>query len=242
MAGVFAHTVRPAMLAASRADRLRRTVERSPVTRKVVRRFVPGDTLDSVLDIVAALRDSGRYVSIDYLGENVTDADDAAADRAGVPAAARCAGSAGRYRATACGRWRCRSSFRRWGRRWIATERRSRWTTPAPSASGPSRWVPGSRWTPKTTPLPIRRCRSPATCASTSVAGHGFAGLPASHARRLQGAGLRRSAGPVVQGRLRRTGVGGLSGLCRDHRLLPALPAGADGRLRAIRWWPPMTR
>jgi proline dehydrogenase len=79
MAGVFAHTVRPAMLAASRADRLRRTVERSPVTRRVVRRFVPGDTLDSVLDIVAALRDSGRYVTIDYLGENVTDADHAAA-------------------------------------------------------------------------------------------------------------------------------------------------------------------
>jgi proline dehydrogenase len=79
MAGLYAHTVRPAMLAAGRADRLRRTVERSPITRRVVRRFVPGDTLDSVLDIVAVLRDSGRYVSIDYLGENVTDADDAAA-------------------------------------------------------------------------------------------------------------------------------------------------------------------
>jgi len=79
MAGVFAHTVRPVMLAASRADRLRRAVERSSVTRKVVRRFVPGDTLDDVLDAVAALRDSGRYVTIDYLGENVTDADDATA-------------------------------------------------------------------------------------------------------------------------------------------------------------------
>ncbi len=78
MAHLFAHTVRPAMLAASRADRLRRTVERSPVTRRVVRRFVPGETLDGVLGVVAALRDSGRYVSIDYLGENVTDADDAA--------------------------------------------------------------------------------------------------------------------------------------------------------------------
>ena len=78
MAGVFAHTVRPAMLAASRADRLRNTVERSPVTRRVVRRFVPGDTLEGVLDVVVGLRDSGRYVSIDYLGENVTDADDAA--------------------------------------------------------------------------------------------------------------------------------------------------------------------
>lgn len=78
MAGLFAHTVRPAMLAASRADRLRRTVERSPVTQKVVRRFVPGDSLDGVLGVVAALRDSGCYVSIDYLGENVTDADEAA--------------------------------------------------------------------------------------------------------------------------------------------------------------------
>jgi proline dehydrogenase len=77
MAGVFAHTVRPAMLAASRSDRLRRTVERSPVTRRVVRRFVPGDSIEGVLDAVAALRDSGRHVSIDYLGEDVTDADDA---------------------------------------------------------------------------------------------------------------------------------------------------------------------
>jgi proline dehydrogenase len=79
MAGVFAHTVRPAMLAASRADRLRHSIERSPVTRRVVRRFVPGDTLDGVLEVVGALRDSDRYVSIDYLGENVTDAADAAA-------------------------------------------------------------------------------------------------------------------------------------------------------------------
>jgi len=79
MAGVFAHTLRPAMLAAGRADGLRRAVERSPLTRRVVRRFVPGDTLGGVLDVVAALRDSERCLSIDYLGENVTDVDDAAA-------------------------------------------------------------------------------------------------------------------------------------------------------------------
>lgn len=79
MAGVFAHTLRPAMLAASRADGLRRAVERSALTRRVVRRFVPGDTLGGVLEVVAALRDSGRFISIDYLGENVVDADDAAA-------------------------------------------------------------------------------------------------------------------------------------------------------------------
>ncbi|MBX9638951.1 MAG: proline dehydrogenase family protein [Mycobacteriaceae bacterium] len=79
MPGVFAHTLRPAMLAASRADGLRRVVERSTLTRRVVRRFVPGDGLDGVLDVVATLRDSGRCISIDYLGENVVDADDAAA-------------------------------------------------------------------------------------------------------------------------------------------------------------------
>lgn len=79
MPGVFAHTLRPAMLAASRADGLRRVVERSSLTRRVVRRFVPGDGLDGVLDVVAALRYSGRYISIDYLGEHVVDADDAAA-------------------------------------------------------------------------------------------------------------------------------------------------------------------
>jgi proline dehydrogenase len=42
-----------------------------------VHRFVPGATLDRVLDSVAALRDSGRLVSIDYLGEDVTDVDGA---------------------------------------------------------------------------------------------------------------------------------------------------------------------
>lgn len=77
MAGLFATTLRPAILAASRREGLRRTAERLTVTRKVVRRFVPGETTDSVLNTVAVLRDSGRFVSIDYLGEDVANADDA---------------------------------------------------------------------------------------------------------------------------------------------------------------------
>ena len=108
MAGVFAHTVRPAMLAAGRADGLRRVVERSPVTRRVVRRFVPGDDLDAVLNIVAALRDSGRYVSIDYLGENVTDADGAAATVRAYLELLDALGAAAIAQPTGCGRWRCR--------------------------------------------------------------------------------------------------------------------------------------
>jgi proline dehydrogenase len=77
MSGLFATIVRPAILAASRSERLRRAAERMPVTRTVVRRFVPGETLDCVLDSVATLRKSGRYVSIDYLGEETTDRDGA---------------------------------------------------------------------------------------------------------------------------------------------------------------------
>ena len=77
MSGLFAKTLRPAILAASHSDGLRRTAERLPVTRKVVHRFVPGASLHRVLDSVAALRDSGSMVSIDYLGEDVTDLDGA---------------------------------------------------------------------------------------------------------------------------------------------------------------------
>ncbi|OBJ19179.1 proline dehydrogenase family protein [Mycobacterium colombiense] len=77
MAGLFATTLRPAILAASRREGLRRTAERLKVTRKVVHRFVPGETIDSVANSVAVLRDSGRLVSVDYLGEDVANADDA---------------------------------------------------------------------------------------------------------------------------------------------------------------------
>ncbi|OMC19259.1 proline dehydrogenase family protein [Mycobacterium colombiense] len=77
MAGLFATTLRPAILAASRREGLRRTAERLKVTRKVVHRFVPGETIDSVANSVAVLRDSGRLISIDYLGEDVANADDA---------------------------------------------------------------------------------------------------------------------------------------------------------------------
>jgi proline dehydrogenase len=75
--GIFASTARPAILAASRSRRLRRTAERWPVTRRVVQRFVPGESLEEAMNAVAVLRDSGRMVSIDYLGEDVTDVDTA---------------------------------------------------------------------------------------------------------------------------------------------------------------------
>jgi proline dehydrogenase len=77
MAGLFANTLRPAIMAASRRPGLRRAAEGLPATRRAVHRFVPGETIGSVLDSVAALRMSGRYVSVDYLGEDVSNAGDA---------------------------------------------------------------------------------------------------------------------------------------------------------------------
>lgn len=77
MGRAFASTLRPAIIAASRRPGLRRAAEGLPVTRRVVHRFVPGETIESALDSVAALRVSGRYVSLDYLGEDVTTADHA---------------------------------------------------------------------------------------------------------------------------------------------------------------------
>jgi proline dehydrogenase len=74
---VFQRVVRPAILAAGRSDSLRRTAERLPVTRKVVQRFVPGETARDALNAVEQLRHSGRMISIDYLGEDVTDTDTA---------------------------------------------------------------------------------------------------------------------------------------------------------------------
>lgn len=63
----------PVLLAASRSDRLRRVVAAAPVTRPVVDRFVAGDALHPAMDTVRALTASGLDVTLDHLGEDVTD-------------------------------------------------------------------------------------------------------------------------------------------------------------------------
>ncbi len=76
--GLFERFARPAILAAGRTPSIRRAAEALPLTRAVVHRFVPGETVSEALDSVAVLRDSARFVTIDHLGEDVTDS--AAAD------------------------------------------------------------------------------------------------------------------------------------------------------------------
>jgi proline dehydrogenase len=70
---VLSNPLRPVLLAAARSSRLQRTISGLGLTRKVVDRFVPGEAEPAVVDAAVALLESGRYVSVDYLGEDTTD-------------------------------------------------------------------------------------------------------------------------------------------------------------------------
>ncbi len=67
--------LRPALLAAARSPRLKRTISKIPATRKVVDRFVAGETEAGAIKAASAILDTRRYISIDYLGEDTTDLD-----------------------------------------------------------------------------------------------------------------------------------------------------------------------
>lgn len=70
----FATMLRPALLAAARSPRIERAVTTVPVSKKVVNRFVAGTTETDAISVAADTASTGRYVSIDYLGEDTTDA------------------------------------------------------------------------------------------------------------------------------------------------------------------------
>ena len=71
----------PVLLAASRSDRMRRVVAAAPVTRPVVKRFIAGDELHPAMDTVRGLTTAGLDVTLDHLGEDVTDRATAQATR-----------------------------------------------------------------------------------------------------------------------------------------------------------------
>jgi proline dehydrogenase len=62
-----------ALLAASRRPVLRRMVTGTPITRRVVDRFVAGETLADALAAVRTLTAGGIAVTLDHLGEDVPD-------------------------------------------------------------------------------------------------------------------------------------------------------------------------
>ena len=63
--------------AAARSTAARSVVERSPLTRPVVRRFIAGDSVTDAIDTTGDLLASGRMVTLDHLGEDTTNADQA---------------------------------------------------------------------------------------------------------------------------------------------------------------------
>ncbi|URM89510.1 proline dehydrogenase family protein [Streptomyces sp. MRC013] len=71
----------PVILAASRSDKMRRIVSAAPVTRPVVDRFIPGETVDQVIPVVTDLTGKGLDVTLDVVGEDITTPGQAAAAR-----------------------------------------------------------------------------------------------------------------------------------------------------------------
>ncbi|MEU5807149.1 proline dehydrogenase family protein [Streptomyces sp. NPDC059650] len=71
----------PAILAASRSDKMRRIVSAAPVTKPVVTRFIPGETVDQVIPIVEDLARKGLEVTLDVVGEDITTVEQSYAAR-----------------------------------------------------------------------------------------------------------------------------------------------------------------
>ena len=71
--------LRRILLAASGSDRVRRLVTSAPYARGVVARFVAGDDAAEAVRAATRLLARGLLVSLDYLGEDTTDREQAAA-------------------------------------------------------------------------------------------------------------------------------------------------------------------
>ncbi|MFJ9405632.1 proline dehydrogenase family protein [Streptomyces sp. NPDC101393] len=71
----------PVLLAAARSDSIRRLVAAAPVTRPVVDRFVAGERLDESMTAVRSLAARGMEVTLDHLGEDITDPAEALRNR-----------------------------------------------------------------------------------------------------------------------------------------------------------------
>ncbi|MEV6773577.1 proline dehydrogenase family protein [Nocardia sp. NPDC051030] len=70
---MFTTVLRPALLSASRSPRVQRKVTAMSSTRKLVDRFVAGESEAHAAAATRSLLESNRFVSIDFLGEDTTD-------------------------------------------------------------------------------------------------------------------------------------------------------------------------
>jgi proline dehydrogenase len=70
--------LRQALLALSASNKARQLILANPLTRDVVERFVAGEGAGDAIGVTQRLVDSGRLVTIDFLGEDTVDPDQAA--------------------------------------------------------------------------------------------------------------------------------------------------------------------
>jgi proline dehydrogenase len=71
--------LRRTLLAAAHSGAVRKTIETAPVTRGVVRRFIAGETPEEALAVTRTLIGEGLLVTLDHLGEDTLDAQQAEA-------------------------------------------------------------------------------------------------------------------------------------------------------------------
>ena len=71
--------LRSGLIALSRSRSLQEAIVRIPISRRMARRFVAGESLSAALDVVQKLNARGFVATIDHLGENVTSTDAASA-------------------------------------------------------------------------------------------------------------------------------------------------------------------
>jgi proline dehydrogenase len=74
--------LRKALLAAAASQRIREAVTRTAATRAIVDRYVAGESSEDAVAVARTLRSAGLLVTLDYLGEDTTDAQRAAATSA----------------------------------------------------------------------------------------------------------------------------------------------------------------
>ena len=65
--------LRRALIALSHSDTMRRMTSDFPPARRMARRFVAGETREDALQVIQQLNEMGALVTLDYLGEHVTD-------------------------------------------------------------------------------------------------------------------------------------------------------------------------
>jgi proline dehydrogenase len=70
--------LRQALLALSASNKARQLILANPLTRDVVERFVAGEAAGDAIGVTQRLVESGRLVTIDFLGEDTVDPDQAA--------------------------------------------------------------------------------------------------------------------------------------------------------------------